>query len=224
MPRRPPKSLKSVISNLHLLTGVPSFARWPLNLHFFAQEAYKTWEAWTKTSATPVRPGLEIVSDFGPSPVAEGSQPEAWGIHALALDYKPMTEYVEKADDVVVFGAEGQCVHCHEELESGKGIHPMCPNQGCVAMGHLDCWSAHALAAGDGENLIPDRCTCPSCGGAVRWGDMIKELSLRLRGGTEVEKLLKKAKKAKDAKDAKGVENLPKKAKKVKETLLKKPT
>lgn len=45
-PRRPPPSLKSVVSNLHLLTGVPSFARWLLNVHFFAREAHAAWESW----------------------------------------------------------------------------------------------------------------------------------------------------------------------------------
>lgn len=207
MPKRPPYSLKSVMSNLHLLTGVPSFARWPLNLHFFRQEAFKSWEAWIKSSNAPARPGLDIRTDFGtpaestepveptgPAEPAEGAAPVASGIHALPLDYAPIKEYVEKVNDVVAFEQEGECIHCHEELEPAKGIYAMCPNQGCVAMGHLDCWSRHALPAGAAEDVIPDRCNCPSCGGNVRWGDMMKELSLRLRGGKEVEKLLKKKK------------------------------
>lgn len=201
MPKRPPNSLKSIMSNLHLLTGVPSFARWPLNLHFFAKEAQKAWEAWIATSKAPVRAGLQILTDFKPPAAPEGEAPPAWGIHALPLDYKHMKPYVEKVDDVVVFGQEGQCVHCHEEMEPEKGMFPMCPNDGCTAMGHLDCWSRHALAGTNDDNVIPDGCRCPSCGGSVRWGDMMKELSLRLRGGTEVEKLLK-AKKKQQAKKA----------------------
>lgn len=188
MLRRPVPSLKSVMSNLHLLTGVPSFARWPLNLHFLAKDAQKAWDDWIETG--PSAPGsktLKRLAEF------DGTGPEgAAGIHALVLDYSSMKDYAEKAHNVVLFGREGRCVVCHEVLDAGEGLYPMCPNDGCEAMGHLKCWSQHALS-GDPEQvqIIPDVCECPSCGGDVRWGDMMKELSLRSRGADEVEKLLK---------------------------------
>lgn len=97
-----------------------------------------------------------------------------------------------KAHTKVSFEQEGKCIHCHEDLEPGKGLYPMCSNDGCEAMGHLDCWSRSALSAEKGsEHVIPDACHCPSCGGDMRWGDMMKELSLRVRGSKEVEQLLK---------------------------------
>ncbi|UNI18528.1 Slx4p interacting protein [Purpureocillium takamizusanense] len=221
MPRRPPHSLNSVVSNLHLLTGVPSFARWPLNLHFLAREPHAAWKTWLATLGKPSRPGLRILTDYDVQPpprnsgdrdgggsgsghsgdaAAEASQR---GIYALPLDYKPLRAYVEKAHDVVSFEREGACVHCGEQLESGRGLHTMCPNDGCRGMGHLDCWSRHALAGDeDGQQgeVIPDVCACPSCGGEVRWGDMMKELSLRVRGANEVDKLLKKKKTRKTTK------------------------
>ena len=202
MPRRPLHSLKSVVSNLHLLTGVPSFARWPLNLHFFAKEAHTAWEAWLKSLGESHRRGLKILTDFVPTEAEEGLQ-DPKGIHALSVDYSPLKPYVEKAQNVVAFEREGKCVHCKEELESAKGLQPMCPNEGCEAMGHIDCWSHHALSKTDKGVLVPDLCTCPSCGGEVRWGDMMKELSLRIRGPKEVEKLLKKKRRTK--KDAPAV-------------------
>jgi structure-specific endonuclease subunit SLX1 len=58
-------------------------------------------------------------------------------------------------------------------------------------MGHVDCWSRHALKDDEENNILPDMLQCPSCGGGIRWGDMMKELSLRVRGGAEIEKLLK---------------------------------
>jgi structure-specific endonuclease subunit SLX1 len=75
----------------------------------------------------------------------------------------------------------------------------MCPNNGCKAIGHIDCWSKDALYHEGGSEVLPDISTCPSCGGEIRWGDMMKELSLRVRGPQDVEKLLKKAEKAKKA-------------------------
>lgn len=183
------------MSNIHLLTGVSSFARWPLNLHFFAREAQTAWENWTRSAETPVREGLGILTDFKPTGNdAEHSSKPTWGIHNLPLDYKPMKEYVEKVHNVVSFEREGKCVHCKQELVTGKGLYAMCPNQGCEAMGHLDCWSRHALSTDREGIVMPHMCRCPSCEGEIRWGDMVKELSLRTRGVKEVEKLLKKKK------------------------------
>ncbi|KAG8424744.1 Slx4p interacting protein [Metarhizium acridum] len=190
MPRRPLHSLKSIMSNIHLLTGVPSFVRWPLNVHFLAREAYTAWESRIQATREPSRDGLEILTDFG-------SSSSSGGIHALPVDYSAIAEYVVKAHDVVKFEQEGNCVHCAEELESGKGLHGMCPNDKCKAMGHLDCWGKHALSGENTTHIISDRCSCPSCGAPVRWGDMVKELSLRVRGNKDVQKLVKAAEKAK---------------------------
>ncbi|KAF4120721.1 structure-specific endonuclease subunit SLX1 [Geosmithia morbida] len=197
MPKRPPHTLRSIMSNIHLLTGVPSFVKWPLNLHFMARDARSTWDEWLRSSDKSARGGLKIYEDFGPDVPSSKSAaaPPAHGIHALPLDYTPMIEYVAKAHGVVSFEQEGECVHCEQTLESGGGLHPMCPHAGCDAMGHLTCWGDGARRAADDErSVLPSACVCPSCGGEIRWGDMMKELSLRVRGQKEVEKLLKKKK------------------------------
>lgn len=201
MPRRPQHNLKSVVSNLHLLTAVSSFSRWPLSLHFFAKEPYKVWQQWLKTTDQPGRDGLTVLTDFEPVTEMQVATPSPRGIHALPLDYSPMKAYIEKAHNVVSFEQEGKCVHCNKGLKSGKGLHPMCPNEDCKAMGHLDCWSRHALSHEEEGVVLPDLCTCPSCGGDFRWGNMMKELSLRIRGPKEVEKLLKKRKRTKKVGD-----------------------
>ncbi|KAF5010226.1 hypothetical protein FDECE_3585 [Fusarium decemcellulare] len=200
-PRKPIHSLRSVVSNLHLLVKVPSFARWPLTLHFFAPDSKKAWDNWLKSTDASPKEGMKIHTDFGLSkqPQFRGPTSEPWGIHALPVDYAPMKEYVEKAHNIVSFEREGKCVHCHEELESNKGLQPMCPNDGCEAMGHLDCWGKHALRDEDEGTVIPKSCTCPGCGGEIEWADMMKELTLRVRGPKEVEKLLKKRRRTKKA-------------------------
>ncbi|KAH8126611.1 structure-specific endonuclease subunit SLX1 [Trichoderma asperellum] len=193
MPARSPHTLDAIIPNLHLLTSVPSFARWPLNVHFFSKDAHVAWLDRLITSKTSTRAGLEVFSDFGAS--ADDQSTTSSGIHSLPLDYWPMKEYIEKAHNAVLFERQGQCIHCHEEMESDQGLYAMCPNDGCEAMGHLDCWSKRALANDDDPTaILPNSCECPSCGGKIRWGDMIKELSLRTRGPGEVEKLLRKKK------------------------------
>ncbi|OAA72338.1 GIY-YIG catalytic domain containing protein [Cordyceps fumosorosea ARSEF 2679] len=193
-PRRPPLSMRSVVSNIHLLTGVASFARWPLTLHFFAEDAHKAWAAWLRREQVAVRPGLRVETDFADDTAGILAEEEEGGvgIHALPLDYAPVREYAGKAREVVAFERQGGCVHCGEEMAAGEGLQAMCPNGGCVAMGHLDCWGRHALASEAEEGVVlPQTCECPSCGGEVRWGDMMKELTLRVRGEGEVDKLLR---------------------------------
>ena len=190
------------MSNLQVLVSVPSFDRWPLKLHFFSKDAFKSWkdaEAKAVQSET-TSSSVQVLQDFGPTEESgESEEGKPWGIHALPLDYTRAKEYIEKAHNAALFEREGKCVHCKENLESGRGLYPMCSNEGCDAMGHLDCWGQHALGGKDADQsiVIPQRATCPSCGGDIKWGDMMMELSLRTRGQTEVEKLLKKGRKAK---------------------------
>lgn len=178
------------MANVHLLTGVPSFARWPLNLHFLAREARSAWDGWISSTSNAARDGLEIMDDFEPQAADPAEKPR--GIHALPLDYSPLRGYVEKSKNVVSFEREGTCVYCNEILETGKGLYSMCPSEGCEAMGHLTCWSKQSSGDLQESSVIPQNCTCPSCGGQIRWGDMMKELTFRERGSKEVEKLLKK--------------------------------
>ncbi|KAK3377569.1 hypothetical protein B0H63DRAFT_220747 [Podospora didyma] len=221
-PRRPSKSLSSILSNVHLLLRVPSFARWPLKLHFFAPDVYAAWKKWCATAKEDLRPTLPVVTDFGTKPLSdtenaadsgsttasdsevEMTQPEdqeatatPWGIHALPLDYEPIKEYVAKGQAVFEFEQEGDCVVCQQPITSGEGIHAICSNNTCEGVGHLSCWSRHLLTASEGtgtsssDNIIPIQGECPKCHGEVKWSDMMKELTLRLRGRKEVEKLLK---------------------------------
>lgn len=199
-PKRPRHSLVSIVSNLHLLLRVPSFARWPLTLHFFKRDVYKTWERWEMSADEPTCESLNIEADFGPdgTEAVSSSQSETpWGIHALPVDYKPLKEYAEKARNLFTSKREGSCVHCKEEMEPGNGLFAVCPNDECEAAGHLTCWSRHVLAGDDKTAVLPVQGTCPSCNGWVSWGTMMKELSLRVRAPQEVDKLLKKKRKAK---------------------------
>jgi structure-specific endonuclease subunit SLX1 len=202
--------MTSIMSNLHLLLGVPSFARWPLRLHFFSRDAHTVWEKWCATAKEPMRESVAILTDFGgnssrnaPSLTNENGHesstagPAPWGIHALPLDYVPIKDYVAKGRDVFSFEREGDCVICKEHMPTGEGVYALCSNDGCEGVGHLSCWSRHMLPAQETENIIPVAGRCPRCRGTVRWGDMMTELTLRLRGAKEVDKLLKKKRKAK---------------------------
>lgn len=202
-PKRPRHSLTSILSNLHLLLRVPSFARWPLNVHFFAPEVHEAWKKWCSTANEPLRDTIHVLTDFRPSSSTststsgnaentsadmEAEQP--WGIHALPLDYAPMKDYVTKTQSIYDFEREGDCVICKEHLEPGKGLYATCSHAGCEGTGHVACWSRHMLGKEVEEDIIPVTGHCPQCKGEVVWGDLMKEMSLRVRGKKEVEKLL----------------------------------
>ncbi|KAK0720158.1 hypothetical protein B0H67DRAFT_575200 [Lasiosphaeris hirsuta] len=220
-PRRPSKSLISILSNLHLLLCVPSFSRWPLKLHFFAPDIFTAWQKWCATANEPLRATLSVVTDFertasssteaatggkGGKGISstisdseeegeeQGEQLEPWGIHALPLDYMPIKEHVVKGQGVFDFEREGDCIVCRKRIDSGVGLHALCTNGDCEGVGHVSCWGRHFLPAHEvthDSHIIPIEGRCPKCGGQIQWVDMMKELTLRLRGKKDVEKLLK---------------------------------
>ncbi|KAL1837281.1 hypothetical protein VTJ49DRAFT_4067 [Mycothermus thermophilus] len=216
-PRRPPKTLASVAASMYLLLRAPSFARWPVMPRFFNRDLFGAWERWCAAVATvgelegSVGSGeLVVVTDFGGDAgelergEGEGDGPgEAKsGIHALPLDYEPIKEYVAKGQEIFEFERQGRCVVCREELPSSSfeaeetsrgGLQAICPNPECNGVGHLACWGRHLLeSGGEPDEIVPIRGRCPKCDGEVVWVDMLKEMTLRMRGRKEVEKLLKK--------------------------------
>lgn len=65
--KRPPHNVTSILSNLHLLLRVPSFARWPLRLHFFDRDVHSKWNAHcSKPELEPLNNTLEVVTNFAP--------------------------------------------------------------------------------------------------------------------------------------------------------------
>lgn len=130
----------------------------------------------------------------------EATEGPRWGIYNLPLDHAPLAPYLEKGQDISTFEREGNCVVCQQQLEHDKGLYTICSNGECEGVGHLDCWSRHLLhqRGDDGANgvILPMEGQCPKCSGVVRWSDMMRELTLRVRGQKEVEKVLKKRRRA----------------------------
>ena len=139
------------------------------------------------------------MTDFPPTVIedsAEDGSPKAkklkttHGIAALDIEYLSAKPHVMKSKEIIEFEREGVCAVCQEELEHEMGIYSVCPSPGCESVTHLTCLSKHFLKNEPGS-IIPVQGTCPSCKSEVVWGDVVKELSLRMRGQKEVEKLLK---------------------------------
>ena len=136
----------------------------------------------------------ELIDD-GSGSESETSRPKrrkllGGGIDALVVDYADQKDHVDKAKGIVEFEMEGECALCHEELEHDAGIYTICPTPGCDSVTHMMCLSKHLLK-GDKDSIIPVQGHCPSCKSELKWVDVVKETTLRMRGEKEITKLLK---------------------------------
>ncbi|RDL38761.1 Structure-specific endonuclease subunit SLX1 [Venustampulla echinocandica] len=198
-PKRPRQSSTSLLSNLHLLLRSQSFCRWPLEIRFFSEDVYHAWLKWTQMTTESIRGSIRVLQDFQtPNPLL-GDENTGNLIPALPIDYAGQKSHVEKGKDIFDFEREGTCAVCHNELEHHSGIYTVCPSPGCESVTHMTCLSNHFLKEED-DDLVPIKGHCPSCMAELRWADVVKEASLRIRGQKEVQILLKtkRAKKLKD--------------------------
>lgn len=148
--------------------------------------------------AEPLRASIPITTDIPPKLVLESETSEPpqakkrkveHGIGALDLSYETCKAHVEKGKEVVDFEREGACTLCKDDLEHNAGIYAICPSPGCESVTHLTCLGKHFVE--DADSVLPIKGNCPSCKTELRWADIVKEATLRLRGQKEVEKLLK---------------------------------
>lgn len=200
-------SLANRLANLHLLLRVDSFRAWPLDLTFFCQDVYQVWRTWSDRVHGSIRHGIRVVLDSKSDLQAEQGQKlgggavlendEANPLDAVDVGYTKLRPYLQKSisllDDI-----EGlTCAVCKKPLAQAQGSLAVCPKESCAAVSHLTCLSGHFVRSkqGNEEVLLPTEGSCPTCKDLVRWIDMVKELSMRTRGGKDLEKLLKEPRK-----------------------------
>ena len=188
----------SLLSNLHLLLRVPSFSRWPLEIRFFSEDIHEAWLEWSQAVSQPLRSSISIIQDFPSNSTTEkeGSDfPHAkkrkidHGVGALDIGYGNHKAHVAKGRELVEFEREGKCTLCKHDLKHNAGIYAICPNTECESVTHLTCLGKHFVE--DSDSVVPIKGNCPSCNTELRWVDIVKEVTLRVRGQKEVEKLLK---------------------------------
>lgn len=83
---------------------------------------------------------------------------------------------------------------CQDSISSGTAALS-CPDHHCEMVAHLTCLSNSFLRAeGNHDALVPIGGQCPCCTKQLHWVDLVKELSLRIRGAKEVTALFKERK------------------------------
>ncbi|KAK5137708.1 hypothetical protein LTR08_007279 [Meristemomyces frigidus] len=198
---RPRFCLTDRLANLHLLLRASSFERWPLKVTFYAEDVFRVWTKWTKTQVEKLRPGIEVLLGDASrrAGVVESSEPtDATGIYALDVGYSGLKPHIEKSQEAFENAEWLHCVICSKGLPANGTATLVCPKEGCRALSHVECLSAAFLQAGKHHDaIVPTIGSCPSCGTRLQWVDLVKELSLRMRGEKEIAVVFKKTRKTK---------------------------
>ena len=208
-PIKPCISLDNMLKNLHLLTRVPSFSRWPLRTRFFYDDVYQIWFKMNeKVDQSKVTLDLEPpheASEVDKVLVKAGKKAKRrprrigqGGVEGLDVTYNGMTSYLEKSEFLLAEDDAVQCKVCHATIDLAPKTALVCPEEGCRTAFHLGCLAAKFLQSGNEEKaLLPISGHCPCCKAQLQWIDLIKELSLRTKGRAIVDRLMRKSRKAK---------------------------
>ena len=211
-PGRPTQSLVDRLSNLHLLLRVPYFSRWPLELRFFSEEVYRSWQSWCERVDEPIRKGIRVLLDL---PIRENDEEEITsaqppaktrkidligkgGVNGIDPTIARLQDVLEKGKFLLDDGDGQECQICSNPLDLRKDLYVVCPADSCKHLSHVTCLSKHFLMR-DQPLFVPEKGECPSCHTGLEWSELMREVTLRTRGAKEVAKLLSKKKRSKVA-------------------------
>lgn len=190
-PARPRLSLTDRLANLHQLLRSSSFERWPLKVTFYAADVFRVWQKWATQGVESIRSDIDITLDDSAADTADaisaaGSK-TLKGIQALDVTYSGMKPVLEKSRNLAV---SSRCMICRKNVPTDGAMTVMCTGESCQGVGHLECM-ASSFTKSEHESVVPTSGQCAKCGTHLHWTDLVKELSLRMRGQSEIEKLFK---------------------------------
>lgn len=221
---RPRASLTDKLSNLHLLLRVPSFARWPLEVRFFCKDVYEVWLRWSERVNGEIRSGIKVFLDVtqpveppdepaGPlsAQIKQKRKQEAigkGGVDGVDFGYGKLKGHLEKSLSLLAEGEANRCAICLADINDQSQTVLVCSLATCRVVFHMTCLAQNFLDKEQQENsVLPTSGKCPQCKSELQWVDLVKEMSLRVRGKAQVAKLMKKPKvpKAKGVKGKRGL-------------------
>ena len=199
------------LSCLHLLLRAKSFASWPLQVRFFCRDAYDLWVRWSERVHGEIPAGIRVSLDLQNDTEATNqhdglqnaqtkliSKSQAvfkGGIEGVVVGYSTLKDHVEKSLLILAEGQVNRCGICAKDMATQASTILVCPQRNCQAIFHMTCLATRFLEAEKrGLSVIPRAGTCPHCRSELQWIDLVKEMSLRVRGKSELARLTKKRK------------------------------
>lgn len=176
------------------------------------------WMKLVEQTTERLPPGFHVVMDEASCAVKPEKQLEfnsnttdAIGIQALDVGYTSLKQHLQKSQHLFSTDRPNlRCCICHTSVPSSGASTLVCPHDGCSTVSHLQCLTnGFRTPAGVDEDLvIRSPVDCPTCASEVQWIDMVKELTLRMRGEKEI-KAIFKPKRARKGAAAEVVEDDP---------------
>ena len=200
--RRPQLTLRNSLSNLHLLLRVPSFNRWPLAVRFLCHDVHKSWLEHSKRATGELRDSFRVFCDF-PEPTVDHKpstadaaerkeSPTMAILEKIDVTYSALKPHIAKS---IALAAEMQfqnCSVCEHILDPESPMFLVCPSEQCSAASHMACLAKKWLEDEPSPGfLLPVSGTCSQCGREHQWVDLVRESSIRGRGGKHLAKLIK---------------------------------
>lgn len=193
-----------------MLLRAQCFASWPLQVRFFCRDAYDLWVCWSDRVNGDIQAGISV--SFGLQHAIEApnqheepqnaqmtliSKPHAIvksGIGDI-VGYSKLKEHVEKSLFLLAKEQVNRCSICAQDTGSQDTTILVCSQRNCQAISHMTCLAARFLETEKRVlSVIPRAGMCPHCHSELQWIDMVKEMSLRVRGKSELTRLKKKRK------------------------------
>lgn len=196
---QPPRSLTAHLANLHLMLRSTYFSSWPLTVRFFSGDVHRVWKAWSERVDGFLPDNVKIVLD-GDCTESSGDDARVGSIQQIQANYSKIQDYLEKAMFLLDDPQDLRCRVCEVKILPEDELIVVCPQANCCCTSHLICLSKAFLnAAGEPDQFVPTHGSCPACKEVVQWPLMMKELSLRSRGGKELQAMLKRKNRRKGA-------------------------
>ncbi|KAK5270418.1 Slx4p interacting protein [Exophiala xenobiotica] len=207
-PGRPRTSMLDKLSNLHLLLRASYFSKWPLEVRFFNQDAYRSWETWCERVDTSISPDIKVI--FDPSQTQPSQDQDEFtsaqplqkrkktdligkgGVEGVDPTYARLRGVLEKSQFLLDEDDEQKCTVCQSGIDLEKGLFVICHTNHCRAMSHVTCLADTSLKHKGSASLVPRTGYCPSCKLEHSWQDLMQQVTLRMRGLKEIKKLLGK--------------------------------
>ncbi|KAL3478409.1 hypothetical protein BJX99DRAFT_224454, partial [Aspergillus californicus] len=186
-------SLKAHLEDLHLLLRSKYFSNWPLTLRFFAADVSQAWRLWCDRVDGSIPCHIKTIQDGNctGSPIDTGEQLKVGSVNNIKADYTHMQAYLEKATFLLDDVSSAHCRVCKAQFKENE-LTVVCPHAGCNCTSHLLCLSKKFVEKTDPDQFVPLSGTCPTCARTVQWSLMMRELSIRTRGGEMLHEMERK--------------------------------
>ncbi|KAL2825964.1 hypothetical protein BDW59DRAFT_161343 [Aspergillus cavernicola] len=188
-------SLKAHLEDLHLLLRSTYFSGWPLSLRFFAADVSQAWRVWCDRVDGTISSHVKIILDGNCTGTSShpDDQLKVGSVKNIRADYTNMQAYLEKAMSLLDDISGLHCRICEAQFKE-KELTVVCPHMDCSCTAHLLCLCARFKdTTKDSDPFIPLTGKCPACAQTVQWSVMMRELSIRIRGGEMLHDMQRKS-------------------------------